>query len=139
MLAARALAAMALAAAMVVGWALAAGGPIATATAPAAPSAPARDSAAAGGQQTDSAAADPWAMVLGIAQDGGYPQAGTKESPAWADPALRRLVASLGVVDPADGGRWLVDATPDFPAQLHRLDVVAPVTGTPGLPGLLLT
>lgn len=81
----------------------------------------------------------PWAVVLGIAQDGGYPQAGTKENPAWEDPSLRRLVACLGVVDPASGERFLVDATPDFPAQLHRLDLVVPVAATPGLTGILLT
>jgi pyrroloquinoline quinone biosynthesis protein B len=81
----------------------------------------------------------PYALVLGIAQDGGYPQAGTKESPAWDDPALRRLVASLAVVDPLSGERWLFDATPDLPAQLHRLDVAAPVATTPGLAGIFLT
>jgi pyrroloquinoline quinone biosynthesis protein B len=81
----------------------------------------------------------PYALVLGIAQDGGYPQAGTKESPAWDDPARRRLVASLGLVDPASGERFLLDATPDLPAQLHRLDHAAPVAGTPGLAGILLT
>jgi pyrroloquinoline quinone biosynthesis protein B len=81
----------------------------------------------------------PFAVVLGIAQDGGYPQAGTKASPAWDDTAARRLVASLGLVDPASGERWLVDATPDFPEQLHRLDVIAPAVGVPGLAGILLT
>jgi pyrroloquinoline quinone biosynthesis protein B len=81
----------------------------------------------------------PFAVVLGIAQDGGYPQAGTKESAAWDDPSQRRLVASLAIVDPQSGERWVVDCTPDFPAQLHRLDVVAPVAATPGLAGILLT
>lgn len=81
----------------------------------------------------------PYALVLGIAQDGGYPQAGTKESPAWDDRRLRRLVASLALVDPLSGERWLVDATPDFPEQLHRLDVAAPAPGTPGLAGIFLT
>jgi len=86
----------------------------------------------------------PFALVLGIAQDGGYPQAGTKEDAPWDDPAARRLVASLAVVDPASGERWLVDATPDFPLQLHRLDRAAPVASTSdpstaGLSGILLT
>src|SRR5688572_11886929 len=81
----------------------------------------------------------PFAVVLGIAQDGGYPQAGTKPGPAWDDPTQRRLVASLGLVDPATGERWLVDATPDLPLQLHRLDEVAPAAGAPGLAGILLT
>ena len=81
----------------------------------------------------------PYALVLGIAQDGGFPQAGTKESPAWEDPSLRRRVACLALVDPASGDRFLLDATPDLPDQLHRLDRAAPVTGTPGLAGILLT
>jgi len=89
---------------------------------------------------TDGAATEaPFAVVLGIAQDGGYPQAGTKESAAWNDPSLRRLVTSLAVVDPQSGERWLVDCTPDFPAQLYRLDRLAPASGTPGLAGILLT
>jgi pyrroloquinoline quinone biosynthesis protein B len=83
--------------------------------------------------------ATPFAVVLGVAQDGGYPQAGTKESAAWDDPAQRRLVASLAIVDPQSGERWLVDCTPDFPQQLHRLDRLAPAAGTPGLAGILLT
>lgn len=81
----------------------------------------------------------PYAVVLGIAQDGGYPQAGMKESPAWEDPSLRRMVASLGIVDPASGRRFLIDATPDFKEQLHRLDRLAPVEDTPGLDGIFLT
>ena len=32
---------------------------------------------------------------------------------ARRDPAHRRLVASLLLCDPATGGRWLIDATPD--------------------------
>jgi pyrroloquinoline quinone biosynthesis protein B len=80
--------------------------------------------------------------VLGIAQDGGVPQAGTRDHPAWKDPALRRLATSLAVVDPATGERWLFEATPDLREQLHRLDVIArPVaaTGAPGLAGIFLT
>lgn len=85
----------------------------------------------------------PYLLVLGVAQDGGYPQAGTKSSPAWDDPSLRRLVVSLGLVDPARDRRYLFEATPDFKEQLHRLDVAAPVTapdrGRPGLDGIFLT
>ena len=38
-------------------------------------------------------------------------------------------------MDPATNQRWLLDATPDFREQLHRLDVAAPVAGKPGLDG----
>jgi pyrroloquinoline quinone biosynthesis protein B len=81
----------------------------------------------------------PYTLVLGVAQDGGYPQAGTKASPAWDEPSLRRLVTCLALVDPRHNRRWLFDATPDFREQLHRLDVAAPDERVPGLDGIFLT
>ncbi len=81
----------------------------------------------------------PFTVVLGIAQDAGYPQAGTKESPAWDDPSLARHAASLALVDPRTGERWLFEATPDFKLQLHRLDEIAPHPERPGLAGIFLT
>ncbi len=81
-------------------------------------------------------------MVLGIAQDGGYPQAGCRReccAPAWRDPKQRRHVASLGIVDPGTQRRWLVDATPDFREQLRMLDDAAPSDSSPGLEGIFLT
>lgn len=68
--------------------------------------------------------ANPSAVVLGIAQDGGVPHAGCHQRlcvEARRDPSKRRLVASLGLVDPRTGGRYLIDATPDFGAQMERL------------------
>jgi pyrroloquinoline quinone biosynthesis protein B len=67
-------------------------------------------------------ATGPEIVVLGIAQDGGHPQAGCTRTccaGAWEDPARRHHVASLAVVD--DGKAWVIDATPDFPAELHAL------------------
>ncbi|HEX3723535.1 MAG TPA: MBL fold metallo-hydrolase [Nitrolancea sp.] len=81
----------------------------------------------------------PYTLVLGISQDGGYPQAGNKSSPAWDDHSRRRLAACIALVDPGGGGRWLFDATPDFKEQLHRLDVAAPDDRVPGLDAILLT
>jgi len=89
--------------------------------------------------EPDTASTAPFVVVLGIAQDAGYPQAGTKESPAWDDSALRRHASSIAVVDPQSSERWLVEATPDFKRQLHRLDVIAPHEGRPGLDGIFLT
>lgn len=80
----------------------------------------------------------PYTEVLGIAQDGGYPQAGCNRPDciaAWNDPKLRRRVASLAIVDPQSKQRWIIDATPDFPSQLRTLDETAPGT----LDGILLT
>ncbi len=81
----------------------------------------------------------PFVIVLGVAQDGGIPQAGRSEDPAWSDPGQRRLVTSLALVDPRNGARWLFDATPDFRQQLQRLDVAAPIEESPGLAGIFLT
>jgi pyrroloquinoline quinone biosynthesis protein B len=63
----------------------------------------------------------PYLIVLGVAQDGGAPQFGDHEHPGWSDPHQRRLVASLGLADPRTGERWVFDATPDFPEQVHAL------------------
>ena len=76
----------------------------------------------------------PEAVVLGIAQDGGVPHTGCHQplcKEARRDPARRVRVASLGLLDPAAGKRFLVDATPDFGDQMEALG---------GLPdGILLT
>lgn len=84
----------------------------------------------------------PFVVVLGVAQDGGYPQAGCRKpccAPAWEDAKRRRHVSCIAIVDPQTSQRWLVDATPDFREQLHLLDRVFPVAGSPGLAGILLT
>jgi len=63
-------------------------------------------------------------IVLGIAQDAGFPQAACQKSCcelAWKNPSLRRHVASLGLIDHATGQKWLFDCTPDFPQQLQVL------------------
>ncbi len=81
-------------------------------------------------------------VVLGIAQDGGAPQAGDRSAAGWGAPARRALVACLGLVDPLSGERWLVEATPDLAEQLRRLDALAPpapAAPPPGLAGVLVT
>ncbi len=92
-------------------------------------------------QTTHRPAADPWIVVLGVAQDGGAPQAGCDRD-CCADPRTRRHVACIGIVDPQTKERWIIDATPDFPAQLRMFDEIAPPahdTPSPGLAGILLT
>jgi pyrroloquinoline quinone biosynthesis protein B len=84
----------------------------------------------------------PFAVVLGVAQDAGYPQAGCLKAccqPAWDDPGLRRHPASLGIIDPATGERWLIDATPDLPEQLRALDALVPARRGDAPDGVLLT
>ena len=84
---------------------------------------------------------NPYTIVLGIAQDGGYPQAGCNRPDcveAWRSLDKRHRVASLAIVDPQSNQRWILDATPDFPSQLRTLDEIAP-RGTALLDGVLLT
>lgn len=79
-------------------------------------------------------------VVLGTAQDGGAPQIGHPEDPAWADASLRRTATSLGIVDRNPGKRWLFEASPDVRDQIYRFDQVAPATiKAPGLDGVFLT
>lgn len=86
---------------------------------------------------------DPWAVILGTAQDGGHPQTGCYRPcclPAWDDPSRGHLVAGMGIVEAESGAegprrRWLVEATPDLPQQLRWLDQVAPGL----LAGVILT
>ncbi len=76
-----------------------------------------------------SPARDPFALVLGTAQDGGLPQLGgaaPEDEAARRDPGRRRLVASLLIVDPESGERFLIDATPDIREQVDAADRVAP-------------
>ncbi len=64
----------------------------------------------------------PYVVVLGVAQDGGYPQIACTEplcAAARRDPTRARYVASLLLVDPRDGRRWLFDATPDLARQVE--------------------
>jgi len=99
---------------------------------PAAPP-PAATAASVSGSDT------PYVVVLGVAQDGGVPQAGSTGAAGWQDPSRRRLVVSLGLVDPITGDRWMFEATPDFRLELERLDEIYPVAKRPGLDGIFLT
>lgn len=66
----------------------------------------------------------PRIVVLGIAQDGGFPQTACDHplcAAARKDPKLARHVASLAIDFPASGRTFLVDATPDLPAQIEQV------------------
>lgn len=85
-------------------------------------------------------------VVLGVAQDAGHPQIGCRR--ACCTSTLEEIgphrVSCLALVHPESGRRWIFDATPDLPAQLRRLDELAPVpldsTGRDvGLDGIFLT
>ena len=59
-------------------------------------------------------------IVLGVAQDGGFPHIGcqAKCQEIKDHPDLGRYVVSLAIVDSVSNRWWLMEATPDMPAQL---------------------
>lgn len=72
---------------------------------------------------------DPFVVVLGTAQDVGYPHAGCKKEcciRAWKDQSLRRLVTSIAVVDPKTKERWIFDPSPNFIEQWWLLEETYP-------------
>ena len=80
-----------------------------------------------------------YVTVLGIAQDGGYPQAGCTAEHCqrhWRGEERKRQVVSLGLTDQASGQNWLFEATPDFTAQLQQLQQAS---GSSNLSGIFLT
>ena len=66
----------------------------------------------------------PYLIVLGVAQDAGYPQTGQQKEWALVKSGEREIarVVSLGLVDPSTQQRWLFEATPDFNIQLAKMD-----------------
>ena len=67
----------------------------------------------------------PYLIVLGIAQDAGYPQAGCQKDccrDLWTQKSQRKMVTCLGLLDPKSKESWLFEATPDFPDQLQLLN-----------------
>ena len=73
----------------------------------------------------------PYTVVLGIAQDGGIPQAGCRRSCCTS--GRHERVASLAIVDPATHRWWLIDATPDFGSQLAAMTREAPACSLAGI------
>ena len=90
---------------------------------------------------TAAASEDAYILVLGIAQDAGYPQTGCYQPhclPGWTDPERRRTTSSIAVVDERLRAKYLFDATPDMREQLFRLHKAAS-DNEYGLEGVFLT
>lgn len=82
----------------------------------------------------------PFLIVLGVAQDAGYPQAGYQDEWKAIDLGQRKplYTVSLGLVDPKNNTRYLFEATPDFKEQLQMLDVLSTTNNYP-FDGIFLT
>lgn len=81
---------------------------------------------------------DPFLIVLGIAQDAGYPQIGCNKECCkkyWDKKIARQKVACLALIDPGTNQKWLFDASPDLTEQLHETDKFQ----TGNLSGIFLT
>jgi pyrroloquinoline quinone biosynthesis protein B len=73
----------------------------------------------------------PYVVVLGTAQDGGVPHVSCscpRCEAARRDPSRRRGVASIAVIVPSTGRRFLIDVTPDLSSQLALLPAAAGTT-----------
>jgi len=83
----------------------------------------------------------PYLLILGVAQDAGYPQTACYQThcmPGWENPLLKRGAVSLGLVSPKNKKKYLFEASPNFPEQLYRLEKAAP-TAQYALDGIFLT
>lgn len=68
----------------------------------------------------------PYVVILGIAQDAGYPQVGCNKEccqKVYEKKAAKQLVSCIAIVDPVSHQKWIIDATPDFPEQIKMLDI----------------
>ena len=77
-------------------------------------------------------------VILGIAQDAGFPQIDCKKSccaEVWGNRVKRKMVSCIGIRDYATKKMWLFDATPDIKDQLHLLNKDGEFT----LEGIFLT
>ncbi|MFP6882038.1 MAG: MBL fold metallo-hydrolase [Roseibacillus sp.] len=84
----------------------------------------------------------PFMVVLGIAQDAGYPQAGCRKeccASAWAEVSRRRHTVTVAIVDPKTRQRWFLDCSPDFREQLRELNRIAAPDKFPGIDGIFPT
>jgi len=81
----------------------------------------------------------PYIVVLGVAQDGGFPHAGCQKrccQSAFKDSSISKKVCSIAIVDPKNNQQWIIDATPDFKEQFYNLQQK---TNSFNLSGILLT
>ncbi len=68
-------------------------------------------------------------VVLGVAQDAGYPQANCYKPhcmEGWQNKLKTRSATALGIIDHQSHTKYLFEATPQMPEQLYQLHKLAP-------------
>ena len=91
-------------------------------------------------KQTIETPNSPFIIVLGTAQDAGSPQIGCNKECCknlFKNPAAKRMVSSLGLIDPVNNKKYLIDATPDMAVQNSILNRYSKTKGLPD--GIFLT
>ncbi len=81
----------------------------------------------------------PFVVVLGIAQDAGYPQMNCENEcckMALENTKLQKMTSCLAIIDPITKQQWIIDATPNIKNQIQLLKSIS---GTEKIDGLLLT
>ena len=81
-------------------------------------------------------------LVLGSAQDGGYPHIGCRRKccqPAWNDSSKRRFVSSLAIINTLLNECWIIDASPDIKYQLNMISDFLKINNLPKIKGIFLT
>ncbi|MFL3044693.1 MAG: MBL fold metallo-hydrolase [Candidatus Neomarinimicrobiota bacterium] len=94
------------------------------------------------GKDKDRLVDQPFIYVLGVAQDGGYPQAGCLKKCCIVPknkPELRRWISSIAIVDNINNRCWIFDATPDFREQLQMINGVTVNENPVNISGIFLT
>tara|TARA_B100000700_G_C14990574_1_gene831085 strand:- start:845 stop:1714 length:870 start_codon:yes stop_codon:yes gene_type:complete len=79
---------------------------------------------------------EPYLVVLGTAQDAGFPQANCNKKcceDAWNMPEKRKFVSCIAIVDPKSKQQWIFDATPDIKFQLNLLEKVSKINPINGI------
>jgi len=75
-------------------------------------------------QEIELKSTQPYILVLGTAQDAGYPQITCQKEcckRVYKQPDFKRMVSSIAIVDPISNESLVFDATPDFTEQTQLL------------------
>ena len=81
-------------------------------------------------------------LTLGTAQDGGYPHIGCYEKCCMKvkkRPELKRMVASIAIIDKRAAKVWLIDVSPNINNQLNMINEHIKDFSFPYLSGIFLT